>query len=173
MGTTDKERDVYRCQHCGNVSFGRSASDSGEGERPSTDASAIERPELAVVLREVFGISETGIRICVFLMEDGESTAGELADHLELDRSTVSRQLNQLTDIGLLEKRQRLLSEGGYVHVYSPVDVEEVRQRLTVGLHAWMDEALELVEDVNREKVAALARADHDESDSTGIYWDE
>ncbi|WP_375335550.1 ArsR family transcriptional regulator [Halorussus sp. MSC15.2] len=38
-------------------------------------------------------------------MEDGESTARELADHLELDRSTVSRQLNHLTDIGLLEKQ--------------------------------------------------------------------
>ncbi|MFC4451355.1 helix-turn-helix domain-containing protein [Halorussus aquaticus] len=168
MGTTDKEREVHKCQHCGNVSFGRSGSDSDEEERPS----AVELPELAVVLREVFGISETGIRICVFLMEDGESTAGELADHLELDRSTVSRQLNHLTDIGLLEKRQRLLSEGGYVHVYTPVDVEEVRQRLTVGLHAWMDEALELVEDINREKVAALARANPDDSESTDIYWD-
>lgn len=172
MGATDKERDEHKCQHCGNVPFGTSASDSDEERLPSTDASAIERPELAVVLREVFGISETGLHICVYLMEDGESTARELADHLELDRSTVSRQLNHLTDIGLLEKRQRLLSEGGYVHVYSPVDVEEVRQRLTVGLHVWMDEALELVEDINREKVAALARADPDDSESTGIYWD-
>ncbi|MFC4451321.1 helix-turn-helix domain-containing protein [Halorussus aquaticus] len=172
MGTTDKEREVHKCQHCGSVSFGSAASDSGEEQRPSTDASAIERPELAVVLREVFGISETGIHICVFLMEDGESTAGELADRLDLDRSTVSRQLNHLTDIGLLEKRQRLLSDGGYVHVYSPVDVEEVRQRLTVGLHVWMNEALELVEDINREKVAALARADSDDNESTSIYWD-
>ncbi|NEU58736.1 hypothetical protein [Halorussus sp. MSC15.2] len=51
------------------------------------------------------------------------------------------------------------------------VDVEEVRQRLTVGLGVWMDEALELVEDINREKVAALARFDPDDSESTGICY--
>jgi predicted transcriptional regulator len=173
MGTTDSEPDLYECQHCGNVSVGDSASDSDEKEIPTTDAQSAESPELAVVLRDVFGISETGLTICVFLMESGESTAGDVADHLDMDRSTVSRQLNHLTDLGLLKKRQRLLSDGGYVHVFSPVDVEEVRQRLTVGLHAWMEEALELVEDINREKVKAVARAERGDDETTSIYWDK
>lgn len=173
MGTTDAERDVYKCQHCGNVTVDNLASDSSDETRPSSETPPAERPELAVVLRDVFGISETGITICVYLMEEGESTAGDLAEYPDRDRSTVNRQLNHLTDIGLLEKRQRLLTDGGYVHVYSPVDVEEVRQQLTIGLHAWLDEALDLVADINREKVAALARANRSDRESTGIYWDE
>lgn len=182
MGTSDTEKEVYRCQNCGNVSVGSSESDSGEEsstiesngeELPSTDTASAETPELAVVLRDVFGIPETGLNICVYLMEEGESTAGDIAEHLDMDRSTVSRHLNHLTDLGLLEKRQRLLSDGGYVNVFSPVDVEEVRQRLTVGLHAWMDEALELVEHINREKVKAMARSDRSDGETSGIYWDK
>ncbi|WP_170977441.1 hypothetical protein [Halorussus salinisoli] len=58
--------------------------------------------------------------------------------------------------------------------MYSPVDAEEVRQRLTVGLYAWVSEALELVEDVNREKVKALARRDSSNDGGTAqIFWDE
>ncbi len=163
---------MYKCQHCGNVSVANLVADTDEEKLTSTDAQSANSPELADVLRDVFGISETGLNICVQLMEEGESTAGDLAKHLDMDRSTVSRQLNHLTDLGLLEKRQRLLSDGGYVHVFTPVDVEEVRQRLTVGLHAWMDDALELVEDINREKVKALARADQSEREKTDIYWD-
>lgn len=173
MGTPDTEREVYECQHCGNVTLGDPASNSSEANLTSIEETPVKRPELAVVLREVFGISETGINVCICLMEEGESTAGTLAERLDIDRSTVGRQLNHLTDIGLLEKRQRLLKDGGYVYVYSPVDVEQVRQRLTVGLYAWFGEALELVENINREKVKALARADGGGDGGTAeIYWD-
>ena len=173
MGVSDTEREVYECQHCGKVTVGNSKSEFYDEKRPSPETSPAKSPELAVVLRDVFGVSETGITICVYLMEEGRSTAGDIADYLDMDRSTVNRQLNYLTDIGLLEKSQRLLSGGGYVHVYSPVDVEEVRERLTIGLHVWLDEALDLVEDINSEKMAALARADRDDSGKPGIYWDE
>lgn len=173
MGTPDVDRVVYECQHCGNVSLGNPAS-SSSGEEVTAEAGApVRQPELAVVLREVFGISETGLTICICLVEAREATAGDLAERLDLDRSTASRQLNHLTDLGLLEKRQRLLSDGGYVNVFSPVAVEEVRRRLTVGLHAWLDDALELVENVDREKMNALARADLSDGGTTGIYWDE
>lgn len=127
-------------------------------EVASVDVTPVELPELAVVLREVFGISETEVNICIRLMEAEESTAADLAEQLYVDRSTVGRQRNHSTDIGLLEKRQRLLEDGGSVHVYSPVNVEEIRKRLTVGLYAWTSEAIDLVEDINREKIKALAR---------------
>lgn len=173
MGEPNTDHGVYECQHCGNVPFGNPSSGSNDEELTSIERTPVKHPELPVVLREVFGISETGINICVCLMEEGASTAGNLAERLDMDRSTVGRQLNHLTDIGLLEKRQRLLKDGGYVYVYSPVDVEEIRQRLTVGLCTWVGETLELVEDINREKLKAMARADGSGDGGTAeIYWD-
>ena len=177
MSESTTTSQIYECESCGSVAF-----DSGEsccGESMSrVEATPVKDPDLAVVLREVFGISETGLKDCLCLMKDGESTAADIAERLDIDRSTVGRQLNHLTDIGVLDKHQRLLKGGGYVHVYSPVPVEEVRKRLTVGLYAWMDEALEIVEHVNREKLDALARADGDGRDDpddgpASIYWDE
>jgi predicted transcriptional regulator len=176
-GVNDVGDGVYECGECASVSFGEAESTCcGESMAP-VEAEPVKPPELAVVLRDVFGISETGLKVCLCLMEEGESTANEIADRLGIDRSTVGRQLNHLTDIGVLDKRQRILKDGGYVHVYSPVPVEEVRKRLTVGLYAWMDEALELVEHINREKLDALARADGEgvgsDDDQASIYWDE
>lgn len=177
MGESDMQEtgQVYECRECGNLNFGNPPSTCcGEGMDP-VEASPVKQPDLPVVLRDVFGISETGLNVCLCLMEEGESTAADIAEMLDIDRSTVGRQLNHLTDIGLLEKRQRLLKDGGYVHVYSPVGVEEVRNRLTMGLYAWVEEALELVQNVNREKVRALARPDGEGEGDEGepsIYWD-
>ncbi|PSQ46298.1 TrmB family transcriptional regulator [Halobacteriales archaeon SW_6_65_15] len=181
--------DAHECGECASVAFGDPESACcGESMTP-VDSESVVSPDLAMALRDVFGISETGLNVCLCLMEAGESTAGDVADQLGIDRSTVTRQLNHLTDVGVLDKRQRLLEGGGYVNVYSPVPVEEVRERLTAGLFAWTDEALDLVEHVNREKLDALARAD-DERDADGaeggdgrargdagdgsadIYWD-
>lgn len=186
-GGTDRDRaagEVYECGECASVAFGDPESTCcGEPMSP-VEAESVKPPDLGVVLRDVFGISETGLKICLSLMEAGESTAGEIAEQLDIDRSTVTRQLNHMTEVGVLDKRQRLLEGGGYVNVYSPVPVEEVRERLTAGLFAWTDEALELVEHVNREKLDALARADGegveggrgDESggddEPASIYWD-
>lgn len=177
MSEIDTSSEIYECDNCGSVSFGDAPSCCGDSAQ--IDPKPVEHPDLQVVLREVFGISETGLKVCFCLMEDGESTASDIAERLSIDRSTVGRQLNHLTDIGVLDKHQRLLKNGGYAHVYSPVPVEEVRKRLTIGLYAWMEEAVELVEHINREKLDALARADGDgregdgNEDGPSIYWDK
>lgn len=167
-------RAVYECGTCGTVAFGDPTECCENGTMARVEETPVKRPDLAVVLRDVFGISETGLKVCICLMEEGESTANDIADLLGIDRSTVGRQLNHLTEVGVLDKRQRLLTDGGYVHVYSPVPVEEVRERLAAGLFAWASEALELVEHIERRKLDALARADGDGNirDEASIYWD-
>lgn len=166
--------EVYECRECGNLSLDGVSSTCCDGRMAVVEATPVEQPELPDLLRNVFGISETGLHICLCLMEENESTAAEIAERLDIDRSTVGRQLNHLTDIGLLDKRQRLLESGGYVNVYSPVPVEEVQKRLRLGLYAWLNGALDLVENVNREKIRAMARADDGGSDDgDSIYWKE
>lgn len=187
-GGTNRSRTddgVYECDECDSVTFGDAESTCCGESMTTVEAESVKPPDLGIVLRDVFGISETGLHVCLCLMEEGESTAGEIADKLDIDRSTVTRQLNHVTEVGVLDKRQRLLEAGGYVNVYSPVPVEEVRERLVAGLFAWTGEALELVEHVNREKLDALARADGEGVEGSGeskeedrgnepasIYWD-
>jgi predicted transcriptional regulator len=160
---------VYECRACGTVE--ETAGTCCDRPMKEVPATPIREPDLPLLLRDVFGISGTGLEICVCLMRDGESTVPDVAETLDLDRSTVARQVNHLVDIGVLGKRERLLSEGGYVHVYSPKDVEEVRRRLERGLAAWMRDAESLVEEINRAKVEAAAEMD-DTEERVGVYWD-
>mgnify|MGYP006283935983 CR=1 FL=1 len=165
---SDAATEVYECENCGTVA--PKPDTCCDRQMATVAATPVREPDLRSLLRDVFGISETGLNICVRLMRDGESTVPAVSEALDLDRSTVARQVNHLVDVGVLEKRQRLLSEGGYVNVYSPKDVEVVRRRLERGLAAWTREAEKLVDDVNRAKVEAAAEMDHQEP--SGIYWD-
>ena len=160
---------VYECNACDTVE--ETAGICCDRPMQEVPATPVRDPDLQLLLRDVFGISRTGLEICVCLMRDGESTVPAVAETLDLDRSTVARQVNHLVDVGVLGKRQRLLSEGGYVNVYSPKDVEEVRRRLERGLAAWVRDAESLVEEINRAKVEAAAEMEEEE-EPVGVYWD-
>ena len=172
MLADDAQGELRECRTCGTIRFGEEGPACCDDPRMEpVDGTPIESPELPLLLRDVFGISRTGLDVCICLMEDGESTVSDIAEVMDLDRSTVARQVNQLVDIGILDKNQRLLRDGGYVYVYTPMPVETVRRRLMIGLYSWLSEAAQLVEEINQEKVKAAARTS-EADESAGIYWD-
>lgn len=120
------------------------------------DLPGVEPPTTETLLRTVFGMSTTELEVCLCAMESGEATAAGLAEELGVDRSLVSRHLNHLAELGVLEKGRRVLREGGHVNVYTPVDVEEVRRRLELGLSVWTRDAVRLIDDVGKEKVERI-----------------
>ncbi len=163
------------CPDCGAVSV-RSADDRSPCcDRPvrevDPDEFPIEPPSIDDLLGIVFGMTRTELDVCLCVMEVGEATTDDIAEEVGVDRSHVSRHLNHLVDLGVLEKHQRLLEAGGRVHVYKPADLETVRRNFTVGLFAWMDEAVDVVGDVSREKVEAITELTGDDSTSK-IYHD-
>ena len=111
------------------------------------------RPTLETMVRTVFGMSETELDVCLCVMEAGEGTVSELADRVDYDRSVVARHLGHLVDLGVLERRRRLLEAGGQVYVYVPNDEDVVRRRLRGAFLAWVEDATALVETLGREKV--------------------
>ena len=173
MVKTDLE--VYRCRSCDNVVLASASADDmtccgGTLERVDVDV-GIQEPESKRVLREVFGLTDTGIEICLCVMEENEATVSDIADALDLDRSAVSRYVNDLVDVGLLEKHTRNLKDGGYVHVYTHNPPEEVEEKLTLGFYRWTAEAVHLVDEINREKMAAMA--DSEEVENAVFYESE
>lgn len=127
---------------------------AGEG------GAGVAAPTLEELVGTVFDISETELDVCLCVMEDGEQTAAELAERIEYDRSVVSRHLNHLAELGVVEKRRRILDDGGQVYVYSPEEPAVVRERLAGAFLAWAREATSLIESLSREKVAALLDSD-------------
>lgn len=135
-------------------------------------ADGVKRPELEGLLRFVFGMSLSELDVCLCVMEVGETTIREVAERLDVDRSLVSRHLNHLVEVGVLEKRRRIRKGGGHVYLFTPNSVEEVRQGFKLGLYAWMEEALQQVDTLSREKVESMVDRT-DEVDEWRIYADE
>jgi predicted transcriptional regulator len=94
-----------------------------------------------------------------------------VAETLDYDRSTVSRYLNELVDIGLLEKSQLNRESGGVVNVYHSIDIERMRRETLVGFFVWAGEAASLIEEANLTKEAYL---NEDASGSLqDVFWED
>ena len=176
MAPTATDLEPVACSDCGDVSL-RSVGDVSPccdaTLRPiDVDQVTVEPPSLEAILGVVFGMTRTELDVCLCVMEVGQATANEIATDVGVDRSHVSRHLNHLVDLGVLEREQRLLERGGRVNVYSPAALETVRQRFVIGLFAWVADAVEEVEGISREKVEAITQLTDDAAEST-IYFDD
>lgn len=121
------------------------------------DVDAVKEPEQRVLLRHVFGISQTGLNICTYVMQKGKATPAEVARALDVNRTTATRQLNQLRDLGVMECREESLTEGGRVKTFSPVPMAEIRQRHRESLLSWATDAIDLIDELDRQKLEAAS----------------
>lgn len=154
MSSPPDHPTVYSCSSCGNFGIGdQNLSCCEDGLEPVTTPSAISSPTLDELLRVVFDISDTQLEVCLCVMEGGELTVQELADKIGYDRSVISRHLNHLVELNVLNKHRRLLDQGGYVYVYTPVEPEMIRHQFRVEFIRWVSQAQVLIEDLQREKV--------------------
>lgn len=149
---------LFECASCGNLALGRREIVCCDAvmDPAREEGFAVDRPSLDEVLRTVFDMSESELDICLCVMAGGEQTVADLAATVEYDRSVVSRHLNHLVDLGVVEKRRRLLKEGGQVFVYLPRGPETVRTNLMAAFVVWIREATARIDGITREKVEAV-----------------
>lgn len=152
------ELDIYECATCGDLRLSDGdATCCGGPMGPVETTVPTESPDVEELMRDVFDISPTELEVCRQVMAAGETTIGELVESIDRDRSVVSRHLNHLVDLGVVEKRSRVLAEGGRIGVYSPRSEDVVRRQLKLGLYAWCLDAIDILEEVNEEKIAMMA----------------
>ena len=77
---------------------------------------------------QLYDLSPLDLDILFMLIskKNGEPmmTLDEVAKEADRDRSTTFRSLQKLVTLGLLIKESKTIKEGGYVHVYSVVDMD-------------------------------------------------
>lgn len=174
MNSTDDPVELFECRTCGNLGLGNGDIRCCEGSMRSAEVSAspVSPPSLDDVLRTVFDMSETELDVCLCVMEGGEQTVNELVDQIDYDRSVVARHLNHLVDLGVLDKRRRLLKQGGDVYVYAPLDPDDVQRNFTDLFVRWVAHAAPLLAELRREKVESIVET-HSENAQWAIYRSE
>jgi len=168
--------DVFECPDCDNVVLAVGRDDPpmschGQPMRPVTDVEMrVQPPDIKQVLLQAFGLPKAGLDICLCVIGEGPLSAGEVAESLEYDRSTVTRYLNTLVDLGLLRRSELNREGGGVVNVYHSIDLSRMRRETLIGFYVWAGEAAALIEDANLTKQDYLeANPDRELPD---VFWD-
>jgi predicted transcriptional regulator len=168
---------IYECKECRNVVLTMQDCDGGmtcHGD-PMVEISDWEMdvrpPDLRRVLLDAFGLPKMGLDICLCVIGEGPVSPADLADTLDYDRSTIRKYLNELVEIGLLQRSQLNREQGGVVNVYHSVDLDRMRRETLVGFYVWAGEAASLIEQANLTKADYL---DADYADGLQeVFWDE
>lgn len=100
-----------------------------EPKDPVGDSDGVEiEPGVSDIIDCIFGLGEAKQTAFEELRAHPWSSAEELSEFLDLDRSNVNRSLTYLLERGLVTRRRRILRQGGYVyeyHVRSPVRIRD------------------------------------------------
>lgn len=168
---------VYECRTCDNYVLSTTGGSEmtccgGPLDRVGDEGASVESPETKSLFKQVFGMTETEMDICLCVMDEGEATANEISDVLGVERSVVSRYSNHLVEVGFLHKTERNLREGGRVHVYTHATPEEVTRSLTLGFYRWAADATRLIDEFERKKMEQMADGEGDEERGAGVYWE-
>lgn len=158
MASPEHELAVHKCQSCGEYRLQSTETTCCGATMTEVDGTVpIKVPDEERLMQTVFGISETELEVCRHLMAEPEVTVEELATAVDRDRSVVTRHLNDLVELGIVEKQSRVLSEGGRINVYAHRSVDAVRRQFKLGLYTWMVDAVDVIDDLSEEKIEMMA----------------
>jgi predicted transcriptional regulator len=170
--------DIYECSDpdCDNVVLvvGRDDPPMSCHDQPMNRVTeldmSVKPPDVRQVLLQAFGLPKAGLDICLCVIGEGPLSANEVAEQLGYDRSTVTRYLNKLVDLGLLQRSELNREGGGVVKVYHSVDLERMRRETLIGFYVWAGEAASLIEDANLTKQDYLEK--NPDRELPDVFWE-
>ncbi|SDD25060.1 helix-turn-helix domain-containing protein [Natrinema hispanicum] len=168
--------DLFECPDCDNVVLVLGRDDPPVSchnkpmERVTDLEMCVKPPDVRQVLLQAFGLPKAGLDICLCVIGEGPLSANEVAEALGYDRSTVTRYLNKLVELGLLRRSELNREAGGVVNVYHSVDLERMRRETLIGFYVWAGEAAALIEDANLTKQDYLE--ENPDQKLPDVFWE-
>ena len=84
-----------------------------------------------------FELTEHELRVYRVRLENGPTTAQDLADLIGKDRSTAYRMVTPLVEMGMVIKDTRKQRGGGIFHIYEAKDPKMIQQMLKERIDSW------------------------------------
>lgn len=109
------------------------------------------------------GMGELEKRIFSVIVESEEPlTVDEIAERVNRERSTAYRAVKRLRDVGFIRREQINYEDGGYYHVYHPMDADEIADEMQRLLNDWYAQMGQLIQEFRTkydEQAAAPAES--------------
>jgi predicted transcriptional regulator len=94
----------------------------------------------------LYNMKPTEIEVFYRLAKSQQATLDQVAAAVGRDRSTTHRCLSKLVSVGLVYKQVKTLKDGGYYHVYSPVEPSRIKEQARIRVSELSASLQELVE---------------------------
>lgn len=92
------------------------------------------------LIRCTFDLSKTELKIFLYLLKTKKSIPSvDIADKIDLDRTTIQKSLKKLLEKGIVDRRQNNLDNGGYVFLYSIKQKDELKIQMKSIINDWKD----------------------------------
>lgn len=92
------------------------------------------------VIRCSFGLNKTEYDILRFLLEnEGKRTVSQIAEKINLDRTTVQKAVQGLLGKDLVSRTKKGLSDGGYTFLYETESKQKIKNQMIKKIRKWSE----------------------------------
>jgi predicted transcriptional regulator len=96
------------------------------------------------IIRCSFNINKTEYNIFMFLLKSNNKfDVLQIAEKLDLDRTTVQKAVKRLAELDLVRRYQQNLEKGGYIFFYQINNKKEIKDKLINIITEWYENVKE------------------------------
>ena len=90
------------------------------------------------LIKCTFDLSKTELKIFLYLLKNNISIPSiEIAEKIDLDRTTIQKSLKKLLEKEIVDRRQNNLDNGGYVFLYSVKKKDLLKEKMKEIINEW------------------------------------
>jgi len=109
----------------------------------------------------ILGLNHTESKIFGYIINNKDMATAELAENLKMDRSSIQRALQNLSDLKIINRKSMSMKDyveikkindankKGYVYVYNAEEMDLIKKELKYLLRKWYDSMLNYVENLD------------------------
>ncbi|MFX1420188.1 MAG: helix-turn-helix domain-containing protein [Promethearchaeota archaeon] len=108
----------------------------------------------------ILGLNKTESKVLGYMLKNKDVKTSEIANALQLDRSSIQRAIQDLTDLKLIKRQSISMKEyvekkklkdvkkKGYLYVYNAKDMKAIKVQFKKLLNKWYDSMLKYIDNL-------------------------
>ena len=109
----------------------------------------------------ILGLNQTESKVFGYIMKNNDVSTTELTDKLQMDRSSIQRAVQSLSDLKIIhrksksmkdyveEKQLENINKKGYVYVYNAANMESIKKEFRILLDKWYESMINYVDNLD------------------------